>query len=127
FKGKGLDAETKKLDTEGVIAAALKRGEATGDGSMVEAFPAKGPGRVIICGLGEPEKLKTGALRTLAASVGRRLATTKETSVRFALAGPLKEADVDFARAGSALGEGIGLIGWTCDQFRGKANEAPKR
>jgi leucyl aminopeptidase len=127
FKGKGLDPATKKLDTDGAIAAALKRGEATGDGSMVEAFGANGAGRTIICGLGEPGKFKTGDLRTLAAAVGRRLATTKETSVRFALSGPLAEADVDFARAGEALGEGLGLIGWTCDQFRGKANDVPTR
>lgn len=129
FKGNGLDPATKKLDTGGLVAAALKRAEATGDGSMVEAFPTgKGaPQRIIICGLGEPAKFKPGALRTLAAAVGRRLATTKETSVQFALAGPLGQAGLDLGQAGSAMGEGIGLVGWTCDQFRGKVNEAPKR
>ncbi|MFG0286397.1 MAG: leucyl aminopeptidase family protein [Phycisphaerales bacterium JB039] len=130
FKGKALDSDTKKLDADGAIAAALKRGEATGEaGAMVECFPTgKGaPGRIILCGLGEADKLKPGAMRALGAAVGRRLATTKETSVQFALAGPLNDAKVDLALAGCALGEGLGLIGWTCDQFRGKANEVPKR
>src|SRR5687768_6814416 len=81
FQGKGLDKATKKLDSGGAIAAALKRGEATGDaGRVVEAFPRGKYKRALIVGLGKKEKFEAGQLREVAGAVGRRLATTKDES-----------------------------------------------
>jgi leucyl aminopeptidase len=47
--------------------------------------------------------------------------------VQIELAGPCGSAKVDAEAAGSAFGEGLGLIGWVCDQFKGKATSAPTR
>ncbi len=128
FQGKGLDRATKKLDSGGAIAAALKRGEATGDaGRVVEAFPRGRYKRVLIVGLGKKEKFEVGQLRDLAGAVGRRLATTKDESAQIEFGGALADAGADTARAGQAFGEGLGLLGWVCDQFKGKAAEPPKR
>lgn len=128
FQGQPLDKAAKKLDTGGAIAAALKRGEATGDlGRVVEAFPKGKFKRVIAVGLGKKDKFEVGHLRDAAAAVGRRLAVTKEGSIQVELGGALDAVKADAERAGRAFGEGLGLIGWVCDQFKGKAGEPTKR
>lgn len=128
FQGQGLDKATRKLDSGGAIAAAAKRPEATGDlGRVVEAFPRSRYKRVLLVGLGKEEKLQPGDFRDVAAAVGRRLATTKDGSVQVDFSGPIVEVKADVARAGQAFGEGLGLLGWVCDQFKGKAAQAPKR
>jgi hypothetical protein len=38
----------------------------------------------------------------------------------------LAAAKVDAAEAGSAFGEGVGILGWVCDEFRGKASPNAK-
>ncbi len=133
FKGEGLDKDSKQRDSDGSVAAALSRGEATGDlGRIVEAFPSDaksagrkgkaGVARVIVVGLGERSKFEVGRLRDAAAAVGRRLAVTKNTSAEIDLGGALGAAvkgRVDHERAGSAFGEGLGLIAWNCDEFKG--------
>lgn len=122
FKGQPLDKDSAALDIGGVAAAALKRAEATGDaGRIVEAFPAagKGPARIIIVGLGDKAKFEPGRLRDVAAAVGRRLAATKETAATIEIAHALKGARADLGDCGSAFGEGLGLIAWTCDDFKG--------
>ena len=135
LKGQSLDAKTKALDTDGAIGAAAKRAEATGEvGSIVEAFPA-GRGaaakRVLIVGLGEKGKLEPGTLRNVGASVGRRVAALKASNVGVnfegilaSLTGKQKNAQ---ARFGEAFGEGIGLIGWNRDEFRGSATTKADR
>lgn len=126
FKGQAPDAATRRLD--GSIASAAKRGEATGElGRVVEAFPRGRYRRVLLVGLGKRESFEPGVLRDAAGAVGRRLAATKDGSARVELGGPLSAVGVDAARAGQAFGEGLGLIGWTCDQFKGKGGERPKR
>jgi leucyl aminopeptidase len=125
---KGGKAEGHAADK--AIADALSRGEATGDaGRIVEAFPqssggrgkAAGPKRVIIVGLGEKESFSAETLRTVAGAIGRRLAQTKDARVEIDLAPACKAAKLDAQRAGSAFGEGLGLIAWNCTEFRGSA------
>jgi leucyl aminopeptidase len=137
-KGKGLplDARTKSLAAGlGVldaVNAALSRAEATGDANtLIETFaPAskkRGPLRVLLLGLGSKDKLEAGAFRNAAAAVGRRLAAVKARSVLFEVEGALDAADIDAADAGVAIGEGLGLLAWVCDDFRGKGTTDPKR
>lgn len=134
FQDKKLDSATEALDraTGGAISAALKRPECTGDaGRTVDAFPgekSKGPSRVVVVGLGKREGFKAGSLRNIAASVGRRLAQTRDEHAAVELAGVLSGTKVDIAFAGRAFGEGLGLLAWNYDRFKGKGTpDAPKR
>lgn len=134
FKGAGLDATTKGLDTDGAIAAAAKRPEATGEvGAMVEAFPeGRGaPKRVIVVGLGEKGTLELGVLRGVAAGVGRRVAAVRAGEVMVALEGAIasrgKRGRSGLGEFGQAFGEGMGLIGWNRDEFRGTGTKVPTR
>lgn len=126
FQGEPLDKRGQGLDPTGELSAAAKRGEATGDlGRIVEAFP--GGRRALLVGLGARGKFEAGSLRAVAAAVGRRLAVTKDTKAHADFSGPLGSARVDAFDAGAAFGEGLGLIGWVCDQFKGRANAVPVR
>ena len=130
FQGEGLDRLSKVHDKGGRLAAALKRGEATGDcGKITEAFPdgKNAPSRVLLVGLGKRDKFEAGSLRAIAGAVGRRLAATKDASALIDFAGPIGATRIDAGAAGSAFGEGLGLLGWVCDQFKGKATTAPTR
>lgn len=132
FKDQGLDKASAKLDIGGVAAAALKRTEATGDtGSLIEAFPdakaRNAPGRIILLGLGDKAKFEAGALRNAAGNLGRRLAAVKADSVSIELSPAIDSTNADPGTCGVAFGEGLGLIGWVCDHFRGTANNTPKR
>ncbi|MFN0131171.1 MAG: leucyl aminopeptidase family protein [Phycisphaerales bacterium] len=130
FKGEGLDKRSREADASGLAASATDRGEATGEaGKIAEVFPSgKGrPGRVIVVGLGDKAKFKAGDLRNIAAAVGRRLAAAKVASVQIEFGGPLATTKTDSATAGGAFGEGLGLLGWVCDTFKGKATTAPTR
>ena len=132
FTDRKLDKATKVLDTSGTIAAAVARGECTGEaGKLCEAFPmGKGaPSRVIIVGLGKREEFKPGGLRAIGGQIGRRMVATKDTTARIELAGVLEEiAKLDMEHAGRCLGEGLGLIGWKNWLFKGTAgDEKPKR
>jgi leucyl aminopeptidase len=129
FKGEKLDKYTKELDPAGHVACAAQRAECTGEvGALVQAFPPEGPERVVVVGLGDRGAFQPGVLRTAMAAVGRALAAAKidraEVAVHLALS-TLKRPDL--VRAGSAAGEGLGLIGWTCDEFRGSATTAAER
>ncbi|MDX2114057.1 MAG: leucyl aminopeptidase family protein [Planctomycetota bacterium] len=126
FKGQPLDKQSAELDAGAAAAAALKRPEATGElGRIVEAFPpgggtaSRGPRRILIVGLGDRAKFEPGRLRDAAAAVGRRLALIKETDAAIELAPALRSVKADIDAAGSALGEGLGLIAWVCDDFKG--------
>lgn len=109
---------------DGAMNDALRRAEATGDvGRIVETFTGgKSPTRVMIVGLGEKRSCNADTMRAVAGAVGRRLAVTLETRVEIDLAPACKSAGLDAQRAGCAFGEGLGLIAWNCDQFRGKAS-----
>jgi leucyl aminopeptidase len=119
FKGQGLDKESAALDRSGAASEALTRPEATGElGRVVESFDRTG-GRVLIVGLGEKPKFTVGLLRDAAAAVARRLALIKAKEAALEIAGALRAIRADLNDAGSALGEGLGLIAWTCDDFKG--------
>ena len=132
FKDAGLDKASAKLDIGGCAGAALKRAEANGDaGSIVEAFPdakaRNAPGRFLLVCLGEKDKFVAGGLRHAAGNIGRRLAAIKVDDARVELGGAIESAGADMGACGNAFGEGLGLIGWVCDQFKGSAGKAPKR
>ncbi len=128
FQDHHLDEYSLDSDADGSIRAAGERDEATGAlASMVEAYPKSGFSRVLIVGLGQPDALDLAGLRRVAAAVGRRLASVKEYSVEFALEAPLDQAEIDPTQAGEALGEGLGLIAWNCDDYRGKATTTQAR
>jgi leucyl aminopeptidase len=52
---------------------------------------------------------------------------TKDTSAQVEFGGPLSAVSIAPARAGQITGEAFGLLGWVCDQFKGKQPEPPKR
>ncbi len=124
FQGEGLDKTSKSFDKDGAAAAAVKRAESTGDsGRITETFSGKR--RVLVVGLGKKDKFKVGDLRNIAAAIGRRLNTLKEPNAQVELSGVL--GHIDGVNAGQAFGEGLGLLGWVCDQFKGTATTAPER
>jgi leucyl aminopeptidase len=142
FQNEQIDKATKEIDPYGTVAAAHERGEATGEpGRIVEVFPhadgktAKGgrgkakpqPKRVMLVGLGEKKNFDVNRLRTVAASIGRRLVLTKDSSIRVDLSGPLAAAKADPEQAGIAFGEGLGLLAWNHTQFKGKATTKPQK
>ena len=134
FKGEGLSAaDRKQFDTDGTLVAAAQRAEATGDiGSIAEAFPPQKAGRgkatrTIILGLGEKKQFSIDNLRLAAASLGRRLARTKDATVAVEFESPLKAVKADVHHAGSAFGEGLGLLAWNFTQFQGTGQTYPKR
>ncbi|MBL9001375.1 MAG: leucyl aminopeptidase family protein [Phycisphaerae bacterium] len=130
-----IDQATKSraaaLGVSASLAAAHARPETTGDAGSVTEVPGpldKGaPQRVFLVGLGSRDAFNAGSLRGAAAAVGRRLAAGKVSGLSIELDGLCKAVKVNPGAAGSAFGEGIGLLGWVCDQFRGKATTQPKR
>ncbi len=133
-KGKALHTADANRDTDGALAAALKRPEATGDtGSITQAFPDKPAGRgktaskakaldrLLALGLGDTTTLDTARLRTLGGTLGRHLAAIKAERVEIDLRAHLKDAKLDETTALSALAEGLGLVGWTYNTLRGSA------
>jgi len=130
FKGEALDATIKERDTDGSIARASKRAEATGEvGSIVDADiggRAAHADRGLVVGLGERKSFEPGILRTVAGAIGRKLAGMKADQVEIDLDGALAKAKADVGDSGKAFGEGLGLIGWNCNEFRGKATPDAK-
>ncbi len=133
-KGEGLplDAATKatvaRLGFADAVKSALARTEATGDAmTLIETFGGKNGTRILLVGLGAKERFKADACRGIAAAAGRKLAAVKGSSLTVCLDGALASAKVDEADAGNAFGEGFGLLGWVCDEFRGKGSPEPKR
>jgi leucyl aminopeptidase len=122
------------LDT---VKEMLSRTEATGDaGMLLEAMTATkgakggakgGSLRVLIIGLGDKAKFEPGALRNAVANAARRIAAVKGTSLAIELDGVVRATKADASACGSCIGEGLGLLSWVCDQFRGKATTDPKR
>lgn len=133
FKGKGLHASNKAIDTDGSVAEALKRPEASGAySSIVEAFPkgtgkSKSASRVLVAGLGEQKKLTVGCFRELGAAVARQASKFKATALKIDFSGPIKDAKLDEAACGSAFAEGFGIVSWTYDSLRGSATTKADR
>lgn len=136
FQGEKPDSRTLALAAglglKDALTAAASLPEATGEsGSLAESFSqgAKGSAgtRVLLVGLGDKTKFQVGALRNSGATIGRRLVAVKGRSLSLEFDGALAAAKADVHASGSAAGEGLGLLGWVCDEFRGKATPAPKR
>jgi leucyl aminopeptidase len=135
------DATRALLNRVGMLEgaqAAMTRPEATGEvGAIVEAFPPAAKGgkassktafdRVMVVCLGKRAGFEAGTLRNAAAAVGRRCVTIKATGISVELGGPIQQARADVSNCGQCFGEGLGILGWVCDQFRGKATDLPKR
>jgi leucyl aminopeptidase len=127
FKGQGLDKASAALDAGQSAAEALKRPEATGElGRVVESFDPKGR-RTLTVGLGEKATFEAGRLREAAAAVARRLALAKASAATLDLAPALRSVKADLAACGSALGEGLGLVAWTCDHFKGTTRNGARQ
>lgn len=127
FKGGTLDKRSRDLDATGVAGEALKRPEATGAvGNVVEAFDENGH-RYVLLGLGEAKSVTVRTLHKAVGALGRRLAATKETVVDLSLGGAIGETGLDAWRAGSAIGEALGLLAWDRHAFKGSATDSPKR
>lgn len=131
--GKGalsLDPQTAKLDKGGEIARALKRPEVTGEvGNVVQAFPASGWDRVVILGMGRPEKFDREDAIAVAAVAGRRLADARASEITIDLRGPLsqKGAALGAEATGQAFGEAFGLLSYSYDECRGKGTKQKER
>lgn len=136
FSDKKLDPSLIALDITlgGVIGAALQRNESSGDaGKLIEAYPAKvagrsdRPNRVIIVGFGKKDVFNLSSLRTAGASVGRRAAANKEERIAVELHGQLQGIKADLSLAGRCFGEGLGLVAWNTDKWKGKGTDSTKR
>lgn len=126
FSDKKLDAETRRLDVGGAIAAALDRPGASGEsGKITDVLVRDNKSgeavRIIAVGLGKRESFEPGSLRAAAGNVGRRIAACKEERVRIALHSALADSKIDLERAGRCFGEGLGLIAWNFVRFKGTA------
>ncbi|MCX5690139.1 MAG: leucyl aminopeptidase family protein [Planctomycetota bacterium] len=132
-EGQPLDAVTKaavaKLGFADAVKEALSRTESTGDFfTVTETFGGKGNvTRILLVGLGTKETFKAACCRGAAAAAGRRLAAVKGSSLTVCFEGVLSAAKIDASDAGSAFGEGMGILGWVCDEFRGTGSPAAKR
>jgi len=130
FKDQKLDKHSASRDIGGVAATALTRTESTGDlGTVSEAYPAakSGIGRILLVGLGAKDKFETGSMRAVAAAIGRRMVTNKDSAlVEIDLSGALSDLKkFDLEAGAQAFGEGLGLLGWVCDQFKGTGQKEP--
>lgn len=117
-----LDKGAQALDAGGAIARAAARPECTGKlGSVVEAHPEGGApaARVYILGLGDAKACTSDTLRAAAASLGRRLAVTKDRGVRFELDSACRKARINPERAGQSVGEALGLLALRLDAYKG--------
>lgn len=133
FQDEDVAKQAKQIDPYGHLQAARQRGEATGEpGRIFELFPdtkadKNAPARIMLVGVGPRDSFKVGMLRNVAASIGRRLVQTRETDIRIDFSDVLNQSKADAYQAGIAFGEGLGLLGWVYDTFKGKATKTPKR
>lgn len=126
FKGGQPLAASLDPKHKAPLQGAAQRREATGEACrLAEAFA--GETRLIIVGLGEQAEFSGETLRNIAGALGRRLAQTGEERIAIELTDAALAAGMEPAMAGKAFGEGIGLIGWLRDEFRGSGCPAPKR
>lgn len=127
FKGQQLDRISRRSAPQAAVGAALRRKEATGDvGRVVEAW-INPKSRVIIVGLGDKASFTVQTLRDATAAATRKLAASKDEIATFAFAGPAGLAGLEMQAAGMAMGEAIGLLSWTCDEFKGSVTPKGER
>ena len=130
FEEKIVSAEDSPLFSNTTVLKALERKECTGEtDNLVETFITEGERaiRVYLLGFGKQDKFKQETLRKVAATLGRRLAQTKDSSVRLELSSTLRLAGVDVAQSGRSFGESIGLLAWKGKLYPGSAGKEKDR
>ena len=118
-----LDADTKALDSDGLIAEAVKRPECRGKaGELTEviADTARSTKRVLILGLGKKDKFGERSLMNHSTAVVRYLSRLGATSMAVEIGGAVRSAKKDAYRAARALGEGLSLLTFDTREFKGK-------
>lgn len=109
------------------LQAALARRECTAEKeNLVETFLLEEGReiRILLPGLGQSAALRPGDFRDLAATIGRRLAQARVHTVHVALDPQAREAGLDVSACGRAFGEGMGLLAWEGNTFRGSATRS---
>ncbi len=115
----GLDAAL-----EGGIQRLLSGGDFTGDRDQVTVlYPAKGPRRVVLVGLGPSSEITRSAIRQAAAVVGRQAVTAGAELVAITVAHET-HGGVSPVEIGQLLVEGVGQGSWKFVQL--KAVQDPK-
>ncbi|MGD9789919.1 MAG: M17 family metallopeptidase [Phycisphaerales bacterium] len=126
--GLGLTAAANAAHTRKSFTAALGTTSEAPIESTRASKSRNTADRVILLGLGSKDALTLESFRTAIAGLARALAASKATAVQLELDSALasiKSIDTfDFAQA---AGESLGLIAWTCDEFRGTATPKPDR
>ncbi|MEM1166563.1 MAG: leucyl aminopeptidase family protein [Planctomycetota bacterium] len=128
FKGAGLSTACRTHDEDGSITAALRRPDATGElGVVIAVTPSGGYSRVLVVGLGDRGKADEGRFRTAAGAVGKVLSKMQAKSALLCFAGPIADATLDANLAGVAFGEGLGLLTFDHEQYKGAASTRTTR
>ncbi|MEX0775205.1 MAG: leucyl aminopeptidase [Phycisphaeraceae bacterium] len=118
-------------DTGGALSALLKRHEFAGErGEVLCLYPAAGPAeRLYVLGLGERRRFTGETLRVAAAKLARSLHGAQVTSLRLMI-DDIAESDLVAAKSrpgyaqallGRAMGDGLSIGNFQCDQFKGTA------
>ncbi|MCZ6916071.1 MAG: leucyl aminopeptidase, partial [Gemmatimonadetes bacterium] len=102
----------------GAMGRAMTAGDFTGkDDETALFYPADGPQRVLLVGLGTPDAVDAGAIRKAAAQAGRRATSTGAESIAVYSPPDVVQA-VGAESVGQAVVEGAGQGGWTFEELR---------
>jgi len=105
---------------KGEISRVLASSDFTGKPDQTAVFyPAKGPKRVLLVGLGERDSLDGNAVRKAAALAARRALELGAGSLAFFLTSEAA-SKIDPEETGRVVVEGAGQGGWTFEQYRSK-------
>ena len=127
---KGYDRLDRQVD--GALSAAIRRAEfSAAQGSVTCLYPAKGPGRVYVLGLGTRERFNRGAaLRVAAARLARAAHGAALRGVGLELAPGLGKS-IEPEAAGRAVADGLAIANFEFDEFKGtsgrSAASSPRR
>jgi len=138
FQGEKPDAASrstaKSLGVLDALDALTERSEDVSEnGGLIEHVMTKskaGPERVFLVGLGKKASFEAGSMRNVAATIGRKLAAIKANSATIELSNAIhtaKGGKSAVEKCGQCFGEGLGLLAWVCDDFKGSGTTAPKR
>ena len=105
---------------KGEISRVLASGDFIGKPDQTAVFyPAKGPKRVLLVGLGESNSLDGNGVRKAAALAARQALELGAGSLAFFLTSEAA-SKMDAEETGRVVIEGVGQGGWTFEQFRSK-------
>jgi leucyl aminopeptidase len=120
--GRKVPASLASLDKslKGAIGRVLASGDFGGKRDQtVVLYPATGPKRVLLVGVGKTDALDGNALRKAAAQAARRAVELGAGSLGFTLAADVA-AKLDPEHVGRVVMEGAGQGGWVFEQLRSK-------